>query len=102
MHACEFSKVGFCDVYIERLALVDKGPTVCRHVDQRALRYLPDSLVYDLQVVRDLFDLLKKGRKEMGVDNNATINILVVFDTSLQVHTVHVKKGIIFLYKGFC
>ena len=65
MHACQFAKVRFCDVYIEGLALVNVGTSVGSHVDEGTLRDLPDSLVKHLQIIRDLLDLLQR-RKTRG------------------------------------
>lgn len=50
----ELAEVGVAHVHIERLALVDVGAAVRRHVNQHALLDLPNSLVQLLQVLRDV------------------------------------------------
>ena len=54
-------------MYVEGLALIDERPTICRHVNQRTLRDLPDGLVQNLQVIGNLVNLLEKRRKGESV-----------------------------------
>ena len=75
MHACQFAKVRFCDVYIEGLALVNVGTSIGSHVDEGTLRDLPDSLVKRLQIIRDLLDLLQ-WRETRGQSNNFIIKYI--------------------------
>ena len=59
MHAGEFAIVGFCDVYVERLALVNIGPSVGGHLDHSLLGDLPHGLVQILDVLRDIIHILR-------------------------------------------
>lgn len=59
VHAGELAIVGLSNVDVQGLALVDEGPSVCRHLQDGFLRDLPNSLVELLQVIRDLRDVLE-------------------------------------------
>ena len=59
MHAGEFAVVGFCDVYVERLALVNVCATVGGHLDHGLLGDLPYRLIQALDVLRDIIHVLE-------------------------------------------
>lgn len=63
VHAGQFAKVRLSNVYVEGLALVDKCPTVCCHVDQCTLGDLPNCLVQLLQVIRNFLDVLRERER---------------------------------------
>ena len=54
VQGCELPKVGIAHVHVERLALVNIGPAVGRHVHQHPLFNLPHCLVQRLQTVRNV------------------------------------------------
>lgn len=60
MHACQFVIVWLSKEHIEGLALVDEGSSVCSHVYESLLGNFPHCLVQWLEVIRDLFNVLKK------------------------------------------
>ena len=59
VHARELGVVGFCDVDVETLTLVDVDGAIGRHVDYHLLRNLPRRLVQLLQSIRDDVNVLK-------------------------------------------
>jgi len=59
VHAGEFAVVGFCDVDVERLALIDESSSVGCHLQDGFLGDLPHCLVELLQVIGNLWDVLK-------------------------------------------
>jgi hypothetical protein len=52
MHGRQLSKVGFRDVDVQRLALVNEGTAISRHFQDDLLGYFPDSFIQLLQVRR--------------------------------------------------
>ena len=52
MHRGQFVERKLRHVNVERLALIDERRSVCGHVDNRLLGYLPDTPVEMLQIVR--------------------------------------------------
>lgn len=60
MHAGELAKVGFSDVDVEGLALVDVSTSVGHHVNEGALGDLPHCPVQLLQLIRDPFNPLQE------------------------------------------
>ena len=59
MHAGDFAELGYGEVYIQALALVDKRPTVGGHVDYLFLRYLPNRFVKVLDVFWNAVNVLQ-------------------------------------------
>lgn len=59
VHAGQFAIVGFRDVDVERLALVDESSSVCCHLEDSFLGDLPHCLIKLLQVSRNLRYILK-------------------------------------------
>lgn len=65
VHAGEFAIVGFCNVNVERLALINESSSVCCHLEDSFLGDLPHCLIELLQVIRNLRYILK-GTEEFS------------------------------------
>lgn len=62
MHRGEFSIVRLSNVYIERLALVNVGPTVSSHLQDALLGNFPHSPVQVLEILRNAINILQIER----------------------------------------
>jgi len=62
VHAGQLAVVRLSDVNVQALALVNEGGTVSGHLDNVLLRDLPHGAVEQLQLVRDLVDILRIRR----------------------------------------
>lgn len=60
MHAGQLAVVGFCNVNVERLALINESSSVCCHLEDSFLGDLPHRLIELLQVIRNLRYILKE------------------------------------------
>lgn len=70
VHAGNLAHGRIAHVDVEGLGLIDKGTTVSGHLDNLALRNLPDSLVQSLDIGRDVGNVL--DRTVLG--NNAVLH----------------------------
>jgi len=61
VHGSQFPKVGFSNVNVEGLGLINEGSTISCHVNHIPLRNLPDRLVQLLDVIRDFRDSLNRA-----------------------------------------
>ncbi len=66
VHGRQLPVVGLGDVDVERLALVDEGAPVCRHLKHALLRDFPHGLVESLHIVGNAFNGLEESPRVMG------------------------------------
>ena len=71
VHGRQFSVVGLGNVNIQRLALINEGATIGRHLNYITLRNFPHRFIQGFNVVRNAFDVLdgsknpkKKNQKQ--------------------------------------
>ena len=72
MHGCDLAHGRLLHVNVQRLRLVNEGTTVSSHLDDGALRDLPDSLVENLDLVRNVRDALDGST----LGNDAVLHVL--------------------------
>lgn len=58
MHRSQFAVIGFGNVNVERLALIDERAAIGCHFDDDSLRNFPHRLVQGFQIVRNSIDVL--------------------------------------------
>lgn len=65
VHAGQFAVVGLCNVDVQRLALVDEGAAVRRHLDDGLLGDFPHSFIQLLHIVRNSVNVLENTERNI-------------------------------------
>ena len=59
MHRCQLAIIGFRDVNVKRLALVDECTAIGRHLNDHSLGNFPDGLVQSFELGWDSINVLR-------------------------------------------